>query len=387
MNVGNPKHIAFLVSSFRMGGGEKQMIEIANELAAQGYKIDLLMLKPVGPLESHVGAGVRVISLDRRRMILSLFPLWKYLRLERPEALLSIDEFTSLLALMARPSSSPGTRVVLRVGNMLSELSGRYQGKSKLLPFFVRRLYKKADCVIANSQGVARDIEQVCRVPKERIRVIFNPKDLSEIRSLAAEPVDIDWLMENHQHPAVVWFGRLREQKNLPMLLRAFAAAQKQVESRLVIVGQGREQGRLEALAAELGVRERVLFAGYQDNPYKFLAKADIYAASSLWEGLPNALIEALVCAVPSIAADCDSGPREILAPDTDPFKRIKSGVEWAKYGALVPVNGEQELAEALSVLLKNKARRESYALLGTERSAAFDYRDIIGAYAQALGV
>jgi glycosyltransferase involved in cell wall biosynthesis len=379
--------VAVFLSSYRAGGGEKQLIDIANALAAQGHKVDLLVLKPVGPYKSLLSPALGVVSLDGRRMILSLPPLAAYMRRERPRVLLATDEYTSLLALMARALVRGRTRIVLRMGNMFSELFARYEGKSKLMPFLIRRLYKKADAMIANSQGVARSVMAVCGIPAERMHVIFNPKDIAKITALAAEPAPHPWLAVEHIKPAVVWFGRLREQKNLPLLLRAFAALQSKVESRLLIVGSGREEGRLHALATQLGIQERVHFEEYKENPYAWVAKADVFVLSSLWEGLPNALIEALVCGVACVATDCDSGPREILAPDTDPFKRIKSGVEWARFGALVPVEGTAELTEALETLLTYGPKRAQYAKAALERAHDFDSAGIIDRYAQVLGV
>ncbi len=379
--------VVFFISSYRAGGGEKQVIDIANAVAARGHMVDLLVLKPVGPYESRVSQKIRVISLDRGRMAFSLFPLISYMRRERPGVLMALDEYTQVLALLARMLSGVRVRIVLRIGNMLSELSKRYQTKRLLTSFLVRWLYKRADAIIANSQGVARDVSKVCGVPQERIRVIFNPKDLDEIRRAAALPIQHPWLANGRTDRVIAWFGRLREQKNLPMLLRAFAQLQSIVPSRLVLVGQGREAERLEALAQDLGITERVYFAGYQDNPHAYVAKADVYVLSSLWEGLPNALIEALICCVPAIAADCDSGPREILAPESDPFLRIKEGVEWTRYGALVPVNGEQELTEALAALLTDDRKHAHYAAAARERSLAFDEQVIIPQYLDALGI
>ncbi len=363
------------------------MVEIANALARRGRAVDLLVVKSVGPLQERVDPAVNVISLDMGRIAFSIFPLVRYLRINTPRVLMGVDEHVHILSLLARPFARVRPKVVLRVGNMLSELFNRYQGKAKLMAYIVPRIYKWADMVIGNSQGVARDVAQVCGIKPERIRVIFNPKDLGAIQTAAQESVELAWLAPGHTEFVVVWFGRLREQKNLPHLFRAFAVLQRSTESRLVIVGQGREQGRLEALVNELGIKERVYFAGYQDNPYKFVSRADVYVLPSLWEGLPNALIEALVCGTPAIAADCDSGPREILAPGTDPYKRIKDGVEWAEYGALIPVNGEQELVEALTSLIADEGKRSRYKMAALERAKAFDAEDIISQYIEALGV
>jgi len=382
------RKIAFLLSSFRAGGGEKQLIEIANAFVERGHRADILVLKPVGQYESHIDPRVRVISLDAGRMLFSLPKLIAYLRNERPDVLLGLDEYTHLLAIVARAWSGAPTRIVLRIGNMLTELFERYQGKSAIMPYFVRRLYKKADHIIGNSRGVADDVITVTGIPADRVSVIFNPKPRVQILVQAEEPVDYPWLKEKTM-PVVIAVGRLREQKNFALVIRAFSKVMQTVPAKLIIVGTGREEGRLRDLVRELGSEESIALVGYSDNPYAWMKKADVYVAASLWEGLPNALLEALVCGLPSIAADCSSGPREILAPDTEYRKRlvVGDGVEYARYGALVAVNDQDSLVEALTRFLTDFALRQDYSVKSMERSKDFDSQDIVSEYARVMGV
>lgn len=388
-----PKHssrrkVTFLLSSYRAGGGEKQLIQIANAFADRGCAVDLLVLKPVGQYESHVDERIRVISLDAGRMLFSLPKLVRYLRREAPEVLMGLDEYTHLLSLMARSISGCRTRVVLRIGNMLTKQFERYEGKSRLMPFAIRRLYKKADGMIANSHGVADDVIGVTGIDADKVRVIFNPKLRESILSAAQEPVRHEWFL-NKTLPIVMALGRLREQKNFPIIIRAFSKIVKSIPARLVIVGTGREEGRLRELIRDLGCEESILLAGYADNPYAWMKKANVYVAASLWEGLPNTLIEAMVCGLPAIAADCSSGPREILAPDTDYRKRLEvgDGVEYAKYGALTPVNDEEALVAAIARFLTDEALSDQYAAASALRSRDFDSKGIIDEYAHVLGI
>jgi len=383
---GQKNKIAFFLSSFRAGGGEKQMVLIANTFVGQGYRVDLLVLKPVGDLAGSVDSRVRVISLDAGKVLFSFPNLVSYLRRERPRAILSLDEYTHAMALVAKLFVR--VRVVLRIGNMLSVLAEHYEGKAKVLPFITRPLFKRADAVIANSHGVADDFIAVSGIEASRVTVIHNPKSCEEILTKAEEPVEYDWLAHKTQ-PVIIAVGRLRTQKNYPLLIRAFAKLVRDIPSRLIIVGQGREKDRLQALIKSLGCDDSVALVGYADNPYAWMKKADIYAASSLWEGLPNALLEAMVCGVPVIAADCASGPREILAPDTDYRKRLSvgEGVEYAHYGALYAVNDESALEEALKKYLTDHEMAKKYGAVSVDRSKDFDAYGIVKEYARVLGV
>ena len=106
---------------------------------------------------------------------------------------------------------------------------------------------------------------------------------------------------------------------------------------KLVILGEGPLEKYLKKLTSELDLSDEVQFLGFQNNPFKFMASSSIYVMPSLNEGFPNVLIEAMACGVPVIAADCLTGPREILAPGTDYTKQTRT-IEYAKYGILTPV-------------------------------------------------
>ncbi len=382
------KKIAFCISSFRAGGGEKQMIEIANALAANGHAIDLLVLKPVGQLKEKVDMRINVISLDAGRILFSLPKLASYLYREKPSVMLSVDEYTHVLALVARSLVRAKTRIVLRIGNMLSILAERYEGKAKILPYLSNWLFKRANHIIANSRGVADDVVRVTGIEPSRVTVIMNPKSREEILVKAQEPVTHEWFL-NKTVPIVIAVGRLRVQKNFKLLIRAFAKLPHTVHARLVIVGSGREGERLRKVAEKAGITDRVYFTDYVDNPYAWMKKADVYVATSLWEGLPNALLEAMVCGLPAIAADCSSGPREILAPNTDYRKRlaIVDAVEYAEFGALYAVDDETALTDAMARFLTDSALRQKYASASIERSKDFDSHDIVGEYAHVLGI
>ena len=380
------EHIAFLLSSFRAGGGEKQMVEIANELVARGRPLDLLVLKPLGPLGAAVDPRIRIVSLDARRIVLSLPKLIAYLRQERPSVILSVDEYTHTLVLFARPLARVPVRVVLRIGNMLSVLAGRYEGKAKVLRFLARFLFKRADAIIANSRGVADDVIAVTGIAPARVSVIPNPKSRQEILEKARAAVDEEWF-RHKTAPVIVAVGRLRVQKNFQFLIHAFAKIPEDIGARLIIIGGGREESRLREAAARSGCSSRIHFTGYIENPYAYMSKADVFVSASLWEGMPNALLEALVCGTPIVASDCSSGPREILAPDSDYRRRLTvgEGVEYARYGVLHAVGDEMALVEAFTRFLTDTAMREKYAAASTARSRDFDSHDIVTAYARVL--
>lgn len=153
--------------------------------------------------------------------------------------------------------------------------------------------------------------------------MVRNPNITPEFYAQAREPVDHPWFGPD-QPPVIMGVGGLRTQKDFATLIQAFALLHARLPCRLMILGQGRQQGRLLRLTRDLGVAEDVALPGFESNPYRFLARAKLFALSSLWEGSPNVLTEALALGTPVVSTDCRSGPREITRDGS--------------FGALVPV-------------------------------------------------
>jgi len=149
-------------------------------------------------------------------------------------------------------------------------------------------------------------------VPRARIDMILNPVITPDLHALGASPLSHPWFAPG-QPPVVVGIGRLERQKDFPTLIRAVARVRRSRPVRLLILGEGGKRPALEALVHELGLEEDVALPGFVENPYAYLARAQVFALSSIFEGLPTVLIEALALGTPVVATDCRTGPREIL--------------------------------------------------------------------------
>jgi glycosyltransferase involved in cell wall biosynthesis len=178
----------------------------------------------------------------------------------------------------------------------------------------------------------------VAGLPRDRIQVILNPVVSEETLQKAKAPVEHPWF-SNGGAPVVLAIGRMTEQKDFPNLLRALALLVQRRPARVLILGEGEDRPALEALAKELNLGPDVLdMPGFVENPYAYMARCDVLAMSSRWEGLPTVLIEGLACGASIVSTACPSGPDEIL--------------EDGRYGRLVPVNDSAALADALAQTL-----------------------------------
>ncbi|MFA9460557.1 glycosyltransferase [Thiohalorhabdus sp. Cl-TMA] len=323
-------HVAFLMPSAGWGGIERKNVHFANELARRGIRVDMLLSRSeTPPYQDYLNESVHVRPLGARHKYSAVPKVKAYLDSEQPDVLITAKDHGAKVGIVAGRLSRAHTKIVLGIGNTLgtSETKlGRRLG--------VRLLYRLADRIIANSQGVADDLVESFGLPGKKVRVVFNPVVTDNLLDRCREPVDHPWLQGGRDFTTVLGCGRLSPQKDFPTLLRALAEVRMHRDCRLVVLGEGPERGNLRALAERLGITDAVDFPGFVDNSYAYMARTDLFVLSSRWEGLPNVLIEALACGAPCVATDCPSGPREILRE--------------GQYGRLVPMGDAQEMATAI---------------------------------------
>ncbi|CAN5163663.1 glycosyltransferase [soil metagenome] len=345
-NAGSPPRarvVALFVPSLVGGGGERITLILARDLRALGYEVDVVVGTSEGPLRTEVPADVELVDLGQRRLRSALPPLVRYLRRRRPDCILPTIEHANVLAIMAVAVARTPTKVMPRVANTLSMSRRAASTRSaRLTGHLVRRLYRHADVLVACSHGMADDLAGLTGVPRGEIRVIPNAAVGADLPALARQPVDHPWLSTG-DGPVIVAVGRLSPQKNFRLLLDAFALVRRRLRARLVILGEGDEREALTRHARSLGVEDDVDLHGFDQNPYRYMARADVFALSSDWEGLPGVLIEALACGASVVATDCPSGPREIL--------------EGGRYGRLVPPGRPDRLASALEEAIGDDGR------------------------------
>ncbi|MGB5422507.1 MAG: glycosyltransferase [Desulfobacterales bacterium] len=335
---GDRPRIGVFVSFSGTGGVERMILNLCEGFAARGCRVDLLQVKAHSQHLEQLPSMVHVRKLNAEHTLSSLPALVRYLKTERPDALLAAKDRANQVAILARKTSGVPTRVVVRMGTTVSAaLAGKNRWRKLFWYLPMRLIYRNADAVVAVSQGVARDMARITGLPAADIRIIRNPVISPRIFRLAREPAPHPWLIEGNE-PVIVGIGRLTRQKDFPTLIRAFARVRRKKPCRLIILGNGKDRKDLQVLAKRLSQSEQIAMPGFVENPYAYLKRAALFVLSSAWEGSPNALTEALALGVPAVATDCPSGPREIL----------KDGA----IGSLVPVGDPDALAAAMLATL-----------------------------------
>jgi len=358
--------VALFLPSLRGGGAERVMVNLARGFSEKGLDVDLVLAKAEGPYLSQVPPEVRVIDLHSDRVLASLPHLVRYLLRERPQALLSTLDHANIVALWARKLARVPNRLVVRVANNLSQsASNASSARERLMPRLIHKFYPWADAVVAVSQGVADDLVKTAGLSRERIQVIYNPVVTPDLLEKAKEPLNHAWFAPG-EIPVILSVGRLTKAKDYSTLIRAFAQVQREYPARLMILGEGEERPKLETLIRELDLEEDVSLPGFVDNPYAYMARSAVFVLSSVWEGLPNVLIEAMAIGTPVVSTDCPSGPAEIL-----------EGGEW---GRLVPIGDVEKMTTAIIATLNDPNHPDV-----SKRAQHFGVEKSVKAYLEVL--
>jgi glycosyltransferase involved in cell wall biosynthesis len=329
----NMPKIAVFLPTLEGGGAERVFAELSGEFALLGYVVDLVLASARGPYLAEVSARVRVVDLCARGVVTALPKLVRYLRAERPSVMLSGLDHANIIAILACAAAGGRTRCVISmrsVPTVVFKESGSVRGW--IILQLVRALYRFADGVVGNSSAVVRDLVQFQNTPA-KIAVIYNPLDISRIALASSAFIDHSWLAEDAP-PIVLAVGSLTVLKDFPTLIRAFSLVRAQCDCRLVILGEGADRATLEHLVHELGLEGEVLLLGFVANPFAWMKRARVFVSSSLTEGCPNALMQALACGTPVVSTACPGGSSEIL--------------EGGKWGCLVPVRDPNAMSHAI---------------------------------------
>lgn len=362
------RDLALFILRLSGGGAQRRMMSLAHAFAARGHKVDLVVVRSQEPPRQELSPLVRLVALDpwwtrlpwvrKGSWALASIPaLARYLRRERPAALLSCCRLINIAAPWARALACVRTRLVIRISNHMPRSAMNIEKRFKR--WQARHFYPWADAIITNSHGVADDVACVTGLSREHITMIYGPVVTPELYEKMRAPLDHPWFVPGSP-PVVLGVGRLTTQKDFPTLLKAFAKVRAVRKARLVILGEGKKRTKLEMLARELGVAADVAMPGFALNPFPYMMRASVFVLSSAWEGLPGVLVEAMACGCPVVSTDCPSGPSEIL--------------DGGAYGPLVPVGGDAALAKAILSVLEMppdpERLRERAALFSADHAA-----------------
>lgn len=305
----NKKKIIFYIPNISGGGTEKFFTQLAYFLSKRG-KYAVTFFYSIGEIknEKESKSLINYHKTNSRKTILAIFEViifsWKnnssltITAQNNPNVFLSLFRFLLPKNNRLIISERSFTYLALKDASFISR-----EVISRLIPFS----YKNADFIVCQTRRVGVFLIKKYNVPIEKIKVIPNFVDIKKIRKFANKKII------KFKFKYIISVGRLHTQKGYKYLLKAFSMIIDQIPHKLVIVGEGPLKSQLEEQIKLLNLESKVILMGYVQNPYPLIKNADLFILSSLYEGMPNVLLEAIALGVPIISSDCPTGPKEIL--------------------------------------------------------------------------
>ena len=359
--------VCFVIPSLAGGGAERVAVQVLNALDGDRWERSMYLFARSGPFLGDVAPAVRLESAGTSSRVGRWRGLRCFVRRARPDVVVAFLSYLSVLT--ATRAARVGTRVIFDVETpvsaFLTDSEYRWSGRwnRRLFSAAMRIGCALADLIVATSRGVAEDLVDSFGAPSARVHVVPNPVDLPAVAAAAQEPLDRT-IRALWKPPVIVAAGRLAEAKNYPLLIDAFALLRERMPASLFILGKGDEESALRQMIQVRGLGDVVHLCGFQTNPWKYIARADVFALTSRYEGFGNVVVEAMACGVPVVATS-SPGTRDIVSSGVDGLL-VERHEPAAVADALARVLTDGELRTRMTETARRKVERyriESVAL------------------------
>ncbi len=364
----------FVTYSLRGGGAEKVFTSVVEYLAKKNHELHVLTFEDKGIYAERIKSlGVvkyHTIDLKKNRVnfIIQSIKIRQIFKSVAPDKIVSFLHYPNMICYLAC--------LLTRYKHIPAERSNhrRYIGKGmkwKLWKYLLKKTYRNSNLILCNSTLQKKFLAKDFKVPEDKIVVIHNGIALDQLVRLAQKKPAVEL---NNDKRLIVAVGRMAKVKGYDILIRSFnelLSEKSELNLRLMIVGEGPELESLKSLASNLGILDYITFAGFQVNPFPIIKQAQVYVLSSLYEGFPNALVEAMWINGHVVATNCDTGPSEII--------------DHKKDGLLVHPDDIDSLADGIKQMLNDENLRSAVYLNSREKSKTFDIKRMFEAYEKVL--
>lgn len=380
--------VLLLLPSLHGGGAERVAMLLMKHVDPARFDVRMGLLRKSGPYVAALDEarldvatfGQRFLDFDQGNekvykpasllpaIVLTPANVVLMLRRFRPDVVVSFRKGMSIITLGAillygrsklRWIAREGNNTIAVIHDELKSSAAR-----RVVQELTARVYGAADRLLTICHEMEDDLARELQLPRKTLCTIHNAVDLAEVEEHAAQDPPADLALDE---PYLIAVGRLERQKGIDVLLRAFAQSAHRTSHRVLLVGRGSHEQQLRELAAELGIADRVTFAGWQDNAWSLMRRARLFALPSRWEGFGNVVIEALACGAPVVVSDCSYGPKEI----------VRNGVD----GLVFPVDDVKETTRTIDRVLGDPALAARLTAAGKERARDFDVPVIMRRY------
>jgi len=358
--------ILFILGSLSGGGAQRVILNIIRYINKERFIPYLSLFNFEGDFIGYLPDDIIIYDLKTKRARYSFYRLAKLINIVKPDIVFSSLPYVDEIVCAALKLSKYSPKTIFRSSNFITKSLKQEQKAVRLLAPWS---YRSSDKIIASTKAMKKDFQGFLKIPSDKIKVIPNPIDLKMINSLSNECIKecnfFDITLQNL--PIIISVGSLEDQKGYTYLIKAFSLVLRDIPAKLVILGKGKKQKELNGLAKDLKIINNIYFPGFVNNPFKYIKESDIFVLSSLWEGFPNAIIEAMACGTPVVSTNCPSGPDEIITPGFD--------------GLLVPPADAEALAEEILRILNDRKLASKLSKNARDRVKDFDAKKIVIEY------
>lgn len=290
------KKILFFLPTLGSGGAERVLITVMNNLDRNEFSPEFLAFNESGDARVWIAPEIPFHSFGHKSVRQSVWPLIRLIRQVRPDILFTTMVHANALACLMK-ILFPRMKVIIRESSMPVALLKEYGAKGRICKYIYRFLYPRADMVISPAKLIVAQFEKDLGIRGIKHKVIYNPVDTARFYPLIPE------IFEGGGNVVrFVCIGRLAREKGLDVLIKALGSARFDFDWRLDLIGDGDQSEKLQGLIAAYDLGEHITLRGFQAQPWVLAAQADCLLLPSLWEGMPNVVLEALACGVPAIA-------------------------------------------------------------------------------------
>lgn len=323
------KTILFILPDLNMGGAERIITLLINNLDKNKFTPKLLLMRKEGYYLELLDKNIEIIDIKTSRIRNAFFPIVKVLRTLKPDIVFGgWGEVSAYLAPIV--PFFPKIRFIARETNIVSQHVTRPEIR------FFYRFYNNFDTVIAQSDDMKYDLINNLKIREKKIIKINNPVDVDAVEAKSLEPMNFPFF-EDYKN--VVAIGNLSYRKGFDNLLKVFSYL-KNENIFLYIIGEGDDKEKLIELKDSLQIKN-VKFLGKITNPYPYLKNADLFILSSRYEGFPNVLLEAGATGTFSLANNCKGGINEIIEENVN--------------GRIISIEDHKNFAEEIKITLNKK--------------------------------
>lgn len=359
------KKVMIIIPSLRIGGGAERVASSLTKELSERYYIYIITFYDYKSLYPYEGKYYSFKeNLHFGRLIFRIFYIYNKIRKISPDIIISFLDYTSIFTIFTKILFHIKIPLIISVR---SNPNLRYKGKLSYYKFLIKLLYplKIINAVVPVTKEIKTILMKNFNIDKNKIYPIYNGTEIEKIKQKAKDKIeDNKNIFCNKQLIKFITVGTLKDVKAYDYLIIVFSSVIKIIpNSKLIIIGEGPLRNKLENLIEKYSLKNDVYLIGKKKNPFKYLARSDIFVLTSKYEGFPNVIIEAMACNLPIISTNCKTGPKEILGN--------------GKFGILVNPLDFEELKKKMIFLAQDKSSREYFSKKSLDRVKAFDFTKI----------